>query len=87
MAEEKIVSETVKSVSSGTVKITLEEYNDLLAKAAEKAPVIYRTVQKTAEMVAKENVMWGSALLGGGLGLALIGGGILRTGIKQTKAL
>lgn len=85
MAEE--VTETVKKVSSGTVKIAIEEYQDLLAKAAEKAPVIYRTVQKTPAMQAADNKLLGGVLFGGGVALCILGGVAFGTGLAQSKAL
>jgi hypothetical protein len=45
----------IKTSSDGSVKISVETYNDLLAKAIAKPAVINRTtVIKTAEMASKE---------------------------------
>jgi hypothetical protein len=65
---------TVKAVSDGTVKIAVEKYNELLEKAAEKPPVINRTVvNKTAEMLAKEHQAWGTTFMGLGAAMFIIG--------------
>jgi hypothetical protein len=71
MSEE--VTNTVKSMSDGTVKISVEKYNELLEKAA-KPPVINRTVvQKTAKMLAQEHRAWGITLMGLGAGFFAVG--------------
>jgi len=55
MPDEVTSINEVKTSSDGTVKISVETYNDLLAKAVSKPPVINRTtVVKTAEIAAKE---------------------------------
>lgn len=85
MADE--VTNTVKNVSDGTVKITVEKYQELLAAAAVKAPVIYNHVQKTQAMVAADNKMWGAVMLGAGASLSVIGGFVYRLGKAQEKKL
>lgn len=85
MADE--VTNTVKSVSDGTVSITIERYEELLKLAAEKAPVIYNTMQKTEEMVAQDNKIWGGILIGGGVCLSVIGTALHLLGRAQEKAL
>lgn len=86
MADETIKTETVKATSDGFVKIAVEKYNELLEKAAEKAPVIInRTViQKTDEMLAKEHQAWGWTFIGAGA--ALIGIGAVRVRLGRTES-
>lgn len=70
-------TEAVKKMSDGTVKISVEKYEDLLEKAAVKAPVINRTVvEKTAEMLAQEHRAWGGTFMG--LGAVFFTVGALR---------
>ena len=86
MAEE--IENTVKTTSDGTVKITVERYQELLEKSQEKAPVYnYTTMQKTPAMVANDNLMWGSVFMSGGLAVAGIGAVIFAVGLKQKRAL
>lgn len=85
MAEE--VTNIAKSVSDGTVKITVERYQELLEKSAEKVPVVYNTIQKTQAMVAEDNKVWGLVFLGGGVCLSVLGGGLHLLGRAQAKAL
>lgn len=85
MSEE--VTNIVKKVSNGMVKIPLEQYQELIEKAAEKAPVVYRTVQKTPEMVANENKMWGAVFLSGGIFFSVLGGVMHTVGRSQAKNL
>lgn len=64
----------VKTASDGTVKIAVERYNELLEKAAEKPPVINKTViNKTAEMVAQDHRVWGGTFMGVGAALFVVG--------------
>lgn len=95
MAEE--ISETVKTSSDGFVKLTIEKYEELMKKAAEKPPVINRIIEqppdiinriiKTPEMAAADNKLWG-------IGLMVVGGAIVAAGAityaigrSQAKAL
>jgi hypothetical protein len=72
----------VKTTSDGSVKISVETYNDLLAKAAVKPAVINRTtVNKTAEMAAKEYRMWGGSLMGIGATMFVVGASLYRAGM------
>jgi len=71
----------VKTSSDGTVKISIEKYEELLAKAA-KPPVINRTtINKTAEMAAKEYRMWGGSLMGIGATMFVIGAALYKAGM------
>lgn len=73
MAEQKITTDTVQTVSDGVVKISIEKYEELVAKAAEKAPVINKTVVKTAEMLAQENKAWGGTFMAVGAVMFAVG--------------
>jgi hypothetical protein len=74
-------TEAVKKVSDGMVKITVEMYNDLLAKAATKPAVINRTVvNKTAEMLAQEYRAGGGTLMGLGASLFVVGAFLYKAG-------
>lgn len=80
MAEEVTNINEVKTSSDGTVKITLEVYNDLLARA-NKPPVINRTtVMKTAEMAAQDYRMWGGTFMGLGAAMFTVGAFLYRAG-------
>jgi hypothetical protein len=75
MAAEEVTTNIseVKTASDGMVKISIELYNDLVAKA-NKPSVINRTVVvKTAEMAAKDYRMMGGGLMGIGAGLFMVG--------------
>jgi len=81
MAEEVTNISEVKTASDGTVKISVEKYNELVAKAVAKPPVINRTtVIKTPEMVAEEYRMWGGGLMGVGAAFFLVGLYLFRAG-------
>jgi hypothetical protein len=73
MPEETSTINEVKKTSDGSVKISVERYEELLKKAAEKPPVVNRTVLKTDEMIAKELRAWGGGLMGLGASLFVIG--------------
>lgn len=88
------VTSTIKTTSDGMVKISLEAYNEMVAKAAEKPPVINRTVQrivnevvKTPEVAAADNIAWGATLMGAGGSILIIGGIRLFVGLNQAKKL
>lgn len=85
MAEE--VTNTVKTSSDGMVKITLEKYQELLELAQAKPPVIHRTVHRTPEIQAKDNVQLGATVLLIGLGCVAAGALKLSTGLRQLKGL
>lgn len=88
MAEEVTSTETVKIASDGQVKLTLEKYQDLMAKANEpKVFPQYTTIQKTPAMVADGNKMGGALFMGGGASMFLIGALQFWHGVRQTKAL
>lgn len=84
MSDEVININEVKTTSDGTVKISIEKYNELLEKAAVKPPVIKQTtVNKTAEMLAKETRMWGGGLMGLGVSLFVVGACIYKAGLSK----
>lgn len=84
MSDEKIVTETVKTASDGTVKIALEKYTELLEKAAEKAPIIHKTIMKTPEMMSQEHKAWGWTFVGAGSALIVIGAVRIRLGQRKS---
>lgn len=85
MAEEVSNISEIKTTSDGIVKISVEKYNDLLERAARKAPVINQTiVNKTEEMVAQELRIWGGGLMGLGASVFIIGAVIFKAGLSKT---
>ena len=81
MSDEVSTTTEVKQTSDGNVKVSLEKYNDLVAKAEAKPPVINRTtVVKTEEMVAEEKRLWGGSLMGLGTSLFAIGATLFKMG-------
>ena len=87
MAETTSTTETVTKSSSGNVKITLEEYNDLMERANRPQNVTYNQTVKTAAQVAEDNIMWGAVFMGGGLCMSVFGTCIFLLGRAQKKAL
>jgi hypothetical protein len=76
----------VKTTSDGSVKISIETYNDLLTRAATKPPVINRTtVIKTAEMASKEYRVWGGTFMGLGSSMFIVGVLLYRAGLSKTS--
>lgn len=74
MPDEETTIHAIKTASDGTVKISVEKYNDLLTRAAAKAPVINRTtVIKTPEMLSRENLLWGNTFMSVGAILFVVG--------------
>jgi len=81
MADEVTSVSEIKTSSDGSVKISIEKYNELLEKAALKPPVINRTtVIKTPEMIAQDYRMWGGGLMGLGGSLFFIGAALYKVG-------
>jgi hypothetical protein len=66
-------TETVTKASAGSVKITVEEYNDLQSRANRPQTVTYNRIEKTAEMQATDLVHIGAFCMGGGGALFVIG--------------
>lgn len=87
MAQETTTTEAVKKTSDGSVKIALERYEELLAKAAEPKHVTYHTTTKTATMQAADNKLYGGLFMGGGASLFVIGAIQFYVGFRQAKAL
>jgi hypothetical protein len=80
MPEEVTNISEVKTSSDGTVKLSIETYNDLVAKA-NKPPTINRTtVVKTAEIAAEEFRVWGATFMGLGATLFTVGVFLYRKG-------
>lgn len=84
MADESTTTNTIKTASDGTVKIAIEKYNELVEKAAEKAPVIYKTIMKTPEMVAQDHKAWGWTFIGAGA--AMVGIGAIRVRLGRIES-
>jgi hypothetical protein len=83
MAEAIETVQSIKTASDGTVKLSIEMYNELLEKAATKPPVINRTiVSKTAEMLAQEHRIWGGTLMGLGASFFVVGALRFRAGLS-----
>jgi|tagenome__1003787_1003787.scaffolds.fasta_scaffold19846860_1 hypothetical protein len=81
-------SNEVKTTSDGTVKISVEKYNELLEKAATKPPVINRTeVIKTPEMLAAEYRMWGGGFMGVGGSMFIIGMFLYKVGRSKSQGM
>lgn len=88
------ITSTVKESSDGMVKISVEKYDDLLRRAAEKPPIVrqevIRNVEeiiKTPEMVAEEHKIWGISLMGLGASLLLVGAIRFKIGLNQAAKL
>ena len=60
-------------VNKNTVKIALDEYNELVQKAAR--PVVQNVIRKTMTdvQIAQQNVAWGTALMVIGTGMGAAG--------------
>lgn len=73
--------QTTKTSSDGTVKIAVERYNELVEQAAVKPAVINKTVvQKTPEMLAKEQRVMGGTLMGLGASSFTVGALLFKSG-------
>jgi len=89
MADEVSTTTETKVTSDGSVKISVESYNELLAKAAEKPPVVnhvinrvVKEVHKTPEMLAEEKRLWGGSLMGLGASVFTVGAALFKSGLK-----
>jgi hypothetical protein len=80
MPDEITTSNEVKTTSDGSVKISVEKYNELLEKAAKPAVINRTEIVKTAEMAAREYRMWGSIFMGLGVSLFIVGARLYRAG-------
>lgn len=84
MPDEVSTTTETKTSSDGSVKISVESYNDLLTKAAAKPPIVnHTTVQKTPEMLAKESRLWGGSLMGLGASMFAVGAGLFKSGLPR----
>ena len=77
MAQEasKTVTETIATASKNVVKITLEEYNELMRKASRPTHTNVTYLQKTAEQAAMDSYAFGGFFAG--LGAVMLVGGII----------
>lgn len=81
MAEASENIQSIKTSSDGTVKLAIEKYNELVSQAATKPPVINRTtVNKTPEMLAKEQRTVGATFMGLGASTFVVGAVLFRAG-------
>lgn len=87
MPESTSTTETVTKTSAGNVKIALEEYEELKARASRPQTVVYNRIEKTPTMQGTDNVMHGTFLMGGGGTLFIIGLIQFVVGKRQLKAL
>jgi len=71
----KTVTETVAKVNNSTVKIALDEYNELVRKAARPVVNNVTWVQKTAEQSAMDSYAFGGFFAG--LGAVMLIGGLI----------
>lgn len=83
MSEEVTNINEVKTTSDGTVKISVEKYNEMLRLANRPQTINKTQVIKTAEMLAKEYRMWGGALMGLGGSLFVVGAFLYRAGLVR----
>lgn len=90
MAEEISTTETKTTTSSGTVKIAVEEYNDLMQRANEPKQIyrpVVNTIDKSPEMQASDMRNMGAFCMGGGGALFLIGAVQFVIGQRKLAAL
>lgn len=87
MSEEISKTETTTTKSSGNVKISIEEYNDLVSRASRPQNVVYNRIEKTPEMQATDLVHLGGFLMGGGGSLFVIGAIQFLVGRSKLKKL
>lgn len=87
MDETTSTTETVTKASAGTVKITVEEYNDLQARASRPQTVTYNRIEKTAQMQATDLVHMGAFFMGGGGSLFVLGAIQFFVGKRKLGAL
>lgn len=80
MAEAVTNIHEVKTASDGSVKISVEKYEELLSKAARPTTINRTEVIKTAEMAAREYRLWGGTLMGLGASMFTVGAFLYRAG-------
>lgn len=79
---------SVEKASDGTVKISVEKYEELLRKANEQKVTYNQTiVERTAEQVAEGQVMWGNLLVVAGVVQVGVGFYLRLKGAKGLAAL
>lgn len=88
MAEETTESVTTVKASDGTVKISVEKYEELVRKANEQKVYYNQTVvEKTPEMAAQDLVHMGVFFMGGGGTMFVIGVLQFMAGHRKLNAL
>jgi hypothetical protein len=82
MADEVTNINEIKQTSDGSVKITVETYNDLLKKANRPTEVIVNKTEviKTAAILAQECRLWGGGLMALGASMFVVGAVIYKHG-------
>lgn len=80
MAEAVTDIHAVKTASDGTVKISVEKYEELLKKASRPTTVNQTRIVKTAEMAAKDLRIWGGTFMGLGATLFTVGAFLYKAG-------
>lgn len=72
----------VKKSSDGSVKISVEKYEQLLQAAAKPTTINRTEVIKTAEMVARDYRIWGGSFMGLGAAIFTVGVFLYRAGLR-----
>jgi hypothetical protein len=85
MPESTTEAVTKTVVNKNMVKIALDEYNDLVAKAARPVVQNVSVMRMTDSQVAKNNVIWGIGLAAVGSMTALAGIGMAIAGKRAFK--
>lgn len=66
-------------------KGTISSLRESLSRARSEPPMINRTiVEKTAEMAAQDNRVWGGTLLGVGAAMVIVGGFRYKAGLSKS---
>jgi hypothetical protein len=80
MAEEVTNLHEVKTASDGSVKISVEKYEELLRKSTRPTTINRSEVIKTAEMAARDYRMWGGSFMGLGASMFIVGAFLYKAG-------
>jgi hypothetical protein len=80
MAEEVTNLHEVKTASDGSVKISVEKYEELLRKSTRPTTINRTEVIKTAEMAAREYRLWGGTFMGLGTSMFIVGAVLYKAG-------
>jgi hypothetical protein len=87
MPEETTESVSTTKTSDGTVKISVEKYEELTALANRPQTVVYNRVEKTPEMAANDQLVMGNVFLIAGVAQVLLGGYLRFKGLSTLKSL